>query len=106
MGVALTVDGGEGGYSANGGGNSGNGASVVLTNAIDGVTTGDLALRQTAYGGSAGQVATTSGGNGLAGDASSVLTKSGSFASLGVTTEATGGGGSIRLAERRAIGWR
>jgi hypothetical protein len=98
--VSLDIEGGNGGDSAHGSasGNGGSGTSVILNNAVDGTTTGALSLRQTARGGDAGQVSSTSGLNGNAGEASSLVTKSGSFASLEVVTEAWSGWASRRSA--------
>jgi len=69
-------------------GNAGNGASVNLDDSVDGDTTGSLFLEQEAIGGNAG-----AGRKGIAGTASSILTKSTSSADLTLTAKATGGDG-------------
>jgi hypothetical protein len=97
--VAGVVEGGTGGAGESvfsvGTANGGDGASVSLTDSVDGFTTGDLILRQSARGGRGGS-AEDDGTNGLAGSAFSSLTRSKSSASLVVSTEALGGSGGSR----------
>lgn len=85
-----------GGAGGRGVGNfaAGNGASISLLNAVDGETAGDLLLEQVAWGGSSGSV--QNGLNGIAGDASSSLTKTASSNVLTVDSKATGGDGGER----------
>lgn len=94
--VSLTAMGGEGGYAGSSGGKAGDGASMLLSNVIDGETSGALTLRQAAEGGSAGFVGSSSALNGTAGAGSSYLSRVGSFDSLVLEATARGGGGSSR----------
>lgn len=93
-GTARGGSGGQGWTSTQGFGAGGNGAGSTLLNAVDGNTTGQLRLEQTAIGGSAGQV--ENGFNGIAGNAASSLTKQTSSWSLALDVNAIGGNGSSR----------
>ncbi|HHJ14667.1 MAG TPA: hypothetical protein ENJ79_09895 [Gammaproteobacteria bacterium] len=103
--VALTADaqGGHGG-DARQGGAGGNGASVSLVDVVDGTTTGELVLSQTARGGNAGftlrRLAGSTRAN--AGNAFSSLTRSTNTASnLVLSSEARGGFGPATTLENR-----
>lgn len=92
-GTAVGGDGGSDNASGNGGfASAGNGSSTTLLNAVDGNTTGQLRLEQNAVGGDAG--AAIGGSTGLAGNASSSLTKETSSSNLILDVRATGGVGS------------
>lgn len=89
----VTVTGivnGGGGLSY-GTGIAANGAAAILSNAVDGSTTGALSLTQYAYGGAAGA---TEDGSALAGEARSTLSQVRSVQSLRLEAGATGGRGS------------
>lgn len=82
---------------------AGDGVSVNLDNAVNGDTSGDLWLTQFATAGRAGDP--INGSNGIAGSASSVLTKTTSSSLLILEARASGGRGSIkRLDERSTLG--
>ena len=94
--VAAIVTGGSGGgYSSNPSSYAGTGASEALTNAVTGITSGNLTLDQTAIGGAGGDATGSNGGAG--GDATSALafTASSSDAprSLNIDSVAQGGRG-------------
>jgi hypothetical protein len=76
--VNAVVTGGSGGM-AKGNGNGGNGTAITLTNAVDGDTTGDLTLAQSANGGTGGWVCGSgNGGSGGAANATSQATSTNS----------------------------
>ncbi len=85
--VGLLATGGVGGR-AFGTGQAGDGTSINLTDVVDGETTGALTLGQRADAGSGGFGTLF----GTAGDSHSEINKSGSFATLSVSSTAVGGG--------------
>ena len=104
--VNGSIVGGDGGDLLNSTGGrlmnltSGNGANAALTDAVDGSTTGNLSLIQSAQGGNGGIAHTLSGygATGSGGGALSSLTKETTSQSLNVETRANAGqGGSFEV---------
>jgi hypothetical protein len=89
--VTGEVIGGDGGDAEYAPATAGDGASVDVEDAIEGLTSGALALTQIARGGDGGYSRGGAGGDG--GSARSALTRDASVASLAVTVEAAGGHG-------------
>ncbi|MDF1831914.1 MAG: choice-of-anchor D domain-containing protein, partial [Porticoccaceae bacterium] len=96
--VTGAANGGNGG-AASGSGNAGDGASIAMTDKVDGSTSGSLTLTQNISGGNSGAV--DSGLNGTAGSAFSSLSKDVTAdaikpSALSVNTQGFGGNGGER----------
>ncbi len=106
--VTGTAIGGHGGKLFAPAGRTGKGASIDLSNKVDGTTTGSLSLKQVAIGGDAGDAIQVAGEQsveiGLAGSASSSLIHTSNASRLTLESQATGGKGGNKWDAHFAAG--